>query len=62
MTVVTRLLFFYVEKLLAARATLKLKDHPFSAIRCCLFNAFAATVYNSRPFPPSATRGRAMLW
>ena len=34
---------FYSEQLLAPRATPKLEDHPFSAVRDCLFNTFAAT-------------------
>jgi hypothetical protein len=33
----------YGEELLAPRATLKLEDHPFSAVLDCLFNIFAAT-------------------
>jgi len=35
--------FFYREELLAPRPTLKLEDHPLSAVRDCLFNLFAAT-------------------
>jgi len=33
---------FYGEELLAPRSTPKLEDHPFSAVRNCLFNIFAA--------------------
>jgi len=36
--------FFYREGLLAPRPTLKLEDHPLSAVRDCLFNIFAATL------------------
>jgi len=33
------------EGLLATRPNPKLKDHPFSAVRDCLFNLFAATLH-----------------
>jgi hypothetical protein len=36
---------FHGEALLAPRATPKLKDHPLSAVRDCLFNIFAATLH-----------------
>jgi hypothetical protein len=36
---------FYGEELLAPRPTPKLEDHPFSAVRDCLFNIFAATLH-----------------
>ena len=36
--------FFYREGLLAPRPTLKLEDHPSSAVSDCLFNLFAATL------------------
>ena len=36
---------FYCEELLAPRSTPKLEDHPFLAIRECLFNIFAATFH-----------------
>jgi hypothetical protein len=36
---------FYSEEMLASRPTPKLEDHPFSAVRDCLFNIFAATLY-----------------
>jgi hypothetical protein len=49
-------------ELLAPRPTPKLDDHPLSAVRDCLFNIFAATLYIWRPSPPSATRGRVMPW
>jgi hypothetical protein len=55
-------LIFYGEDLLAPRPTLKLEDHPLSAVRDCLFNIFTATLHIWRPFPPSATWGRAMPW
>ena len=35
----------YGEELLAARPTPKLEDHALSAVRDCLFNIFAATLY-----------------
>jgi len=37
--------FFYGEELLAPRPTPKLEDRPVSAVRDCLFNVFAATLY-----------------
>ena len=43
-------LSFYGEELLAPRPTSKLKDHPLSAVRDCLFNIFAATFHIWRPF------------
>jgi len=46
---------FYGEGLLAPRPTLKLEDHPLSAVRDCLFNIFAATLHIWRPSPLSAT-------
>jgi hypothetical protein len=52
---------FYGE-LLAPRQTPKLEDHPLSAVRDCLFNIFAATLYIWRLSPPSATWRRAMPW
>jgi hypothetical protein len=39
-----------------------LEDHPFSAVRGCLFSRIAATLRNGRASPPSATWGRAMPW
>jgi hypothetical protein len=36
---------FYGEELLAHRPILKLKDHPLSAVRDCLFNIFATTLH-----------------
>jgi len=38
------------------------EGHPLSAVRDCLFNIFAATFHIWRLSPPSATRGRAVLW
>jgi len=34
--------------------------HPLSAVRDCLFNTFSATLDMWRPYPPSATRERAL--
>jgi hypothetical protein len=53
-------IIFYGEELLAPRPTPKLDDHLLSAVCYCLFNIFAATLHIWRPFPPSATWGRAM--
>ena len=36
---------FYRVELLAPRPPPKLEDHPLSAVRDCLFNIFAATLY-----------------
>ena len=36
---------FYGEKLLTPRPNPKLEGHPFSAVRDCLFNIFAATIH-----------------
>jgi hypothetical protein len=36
---------FYGKELLAPRPTPKLEDHTLSAVRECLFNIFAATLY-----------------
>jgi len=36
---------FYGEDLLAHRPPPKMEDHPFSAVRDCLFNIFAATLH-----------------
>ena len=38
-------LLFYDEELLAPHPTPKLKDHPLSVVRDCLFNIFAATLH-----------------
>jgi hypothetical protein len=53
-------LAFYGEELSAPRSTPMLENHPFSAIRDCLFGIFAATLHIWRSFPPSATLGYAM--
>jgi hypothetical protein len=37
--------FFYNEELFAPRPTLKLHDHPFSAVRDCLFSTFGAALH-----------------
>jgi hypothetical protein len=55
-------LFFYREELLAPRPTPKLKDHPLSAVRDCLFNIFAVTLHIWRPSPPSSTWRHGMQW
>jgi hypothetical protein len=47
---VRNVIIFYGEELLAPRPTLKLEDHPLSAVRDCLFNIFAATLHNWRSF------------
>src|SRR5215470_11032516 len=44
------IIIFYGEELLAPRPTHKLEDHPLSPVRDCLFNVFAATLHNWRPF------------
>ena len=36
---------FYGEELLAPRPTTKLEKYPFSAVRDCFFNIFAATLH-----------------
>ena len=36
---------FYGEELLARHPTSNLEDHPFSAVRYCLFNIFAAVLH-----------------
>jgi hypothetical protein len=41
---------FYGEEFSALRPTPKLEDHPFSAVRDCLLNIFAATLHICRPF------------
>jgi hypothetical protein len=44
------IIIFCGEELLATRSSPKLEDHPLSAARDCLFNVFAATLHNWRPF------------
>jgi hypothetical protein len=44
------IIIFYGEELLAPRPKPKLVGHPLSAVRDCLFNVFAATFLNWRPF------------
>ena len=58
---VRNIICFYGEELLAPRPTPKLEDHPFSALRDCLFNILAAALHDGGR-PPSATWWRAMLW
>jgi hypothetical protein len=55
-------LIFYGDELLAPCPTLKLEDHPLSAVRDGLFNTFAVALHNWRASPPSATWGRVMPW
>jgi hypothetical protein len=47
---IRNVIIFYGEELLEPRPTPKLEDHPLSALRDCLFNVFAATLHNWRPF------------
>jgi hypothetical protein len=50
-------LFLYGEKLLAPRPTSKLKDHPLSAVRDCIFNILAVSFFrNLRTRPAVVTR------
>jgi hypothetical protein len=49
-TLFRRLIIFYGEELLAPCPTPKLENHPLSAVCDCLFNVFAATLHNWRPF------------
>jgi hypothetical protein len=42
--------FFYGEELLAPHPTPKLKVHPLSIVRDCLFNVFTTTLHTRRPF------------
>jgi hypothetical protein len=44
------MVIFYDEEVLAPRRTPKLKDHPLSAVRDCLFNVLAATFHIRRLF------------
>jgi hypothetical protein len=46
----------------ARSLTLKLEDHPLSAVRECLFNIFAATLHTWRASPHSAAWWRVMHW
>jgi hypothetical protein len=45
----------YVKVLIAPLLTSRLEYHPFSAVRDCLFNIFAAIFRICMPSPPSAT-------
>jgi hypothetical protein len=56
------MLYFYGEGFLTPSSTPRLEDHPLLFVRGCLFYTFAATLHSWRPFPPSATWGRAILW
>jgi hypothetical protein len=44
------IIIFYGEEMLAPRSNSKLEPHPLSAVRDCLFNVFADTLHNWRPF------------
>jgi hypothetical protein len=44
------IIIFYGQELLAPRPTPRLENHPLSGVRDCLFNVFAATLHNWRPF------------
>jgi hypothetical protein len=48
--------------LLPTCLTLKVEEHALSAVRNCLSNVFAATLYIWRHFPPSTTWGHTMPW
>jgi hypothetical protein len=48
------ILHFYDEELLAPRLTLRLVDHPLSAVRDGLLHTFEATLHVWRPSFPSA--------
>jgi hypothetical protein len=39
-------ILFYCERLFAPPPTPKLEDHPQSAVRCCVYNIFAATLHS----------------
>lgn len=53
---------FYGELFLRLSSIHKLEDLPSSADRGFLFRIFAAALHIWRPFPQSATWGRAVLW
>jgi hypothetical protein len=44
------IIIFYGEELLAPHPTPKLEDHPLLAVRDWLFDVFAGTLHNWRPF------------
>jgi len=48
---VRNIICFYGEELLAPRPTPKLEDHPFSALRDCLFNILAAALHTGGRSP-----------
>jgi len=49
---------FYSVELSALCPTPKLEDHPLLAVRGCLFNIFAATLYTKSHFPIHHLRTR----
>jgi hypothetical protein len=55
-------LIFYGKQFLPPCPTPQLENHPFSAVRDCLFNIFAATPSIWSFSPPSANWGYAMTW
>jgi len=57
-----KLFFLYGEEFLSPCPTPKVKDHPLSPVRDCLFSIFAAVLHIMRPPSLSLTRGRAMSW
>jgi hypothetical protein len=48
--------------LLVPHPTLKLENHPLSAVHDCLFNIFTSTLHSCRLPPPSTTCECAMTW
>ena len=43
--IVRNMIRFYGEELLAPCPTVKLEDHPLSAVRDCFFNTFVSTLH-----------------
>jgi len=56
------MLVFYGEELLAPYRTLKLENHPLSAVHNFLFSIFTATLHIQTLSPPPAIRGCAISW
>jgi hypothetical protein len=55
-------LIFYGEEVLAPRPTLKLEDHPYSAVRGLLFQYIRSYPPYLETVTPTATWGRTMPW
>jgi hypothetical protein len=55
-------LCFYGGDSSAPCSTTKLEDRPFSAVRYCLFNIFAAILHVCRPSSPFGISGSTMSW